>query len=177
MQLNEAEARERFNQSVMPHLDAAYNLARWLAKNEHDAEDIVQEACLRAMRFIRGFDGGDARSWLLRIVRNTFYDANSKRRKRESPEHFETAARDLQSAAPGPSEVLLQAIDVEALRAAIETLPDEFREVLILREMDGYGTNRFQKSRVFPIGTVMSRLSRARAFLRDRLAKSEGLSE
>ena len=96
MHSNEAEAHERFNQTVLPHLDAAYNLARWLAKSDDDAEDIVQEACLRALRFIRGFDGADARAWLMRIVRNTFYDSHRKRRKRETGEAFESAARDLQ---------------------------------------------------------------------------------
>jgi RNA polymerase sigma-70 factor (ECF subfamily) len=174
MRSNEAEAHERFNQAVLPHLDAAYNLARWLAKNEDDADDIVQESCLRALKFLRGFTGVDARAWLLRIVRNTFYDAYRKRRNQETGDEFEAAARDLQSAAPGPDELLLQNIDIEALRGAIEELPDESREVLILREMEGLQYEQISEITGIPIGTVMSRLSRARASLRERLAKKEG---
>lgn len=177
MSSNEVEARERFNQTVMPHLDAAYNLARWLAKNDHDAEDIVQESCLRALKFIGGFDGFDARAWLLRIVRNTFYDGQRKRRNRESPEHFEATARDLQSIAPGPDEQLLCAIDIEALRGAIAELPEEFREVLVLREMEGLQYEQISEIAAVPIGTVMSRLSRARGVLRESLAKNEGRTQ
>ena len=174
MHSNEAEAHERFNQTILPHLDAAYNLARWLTKSDDDAEDIVQESCLRALKFMRGFNGADPRAWLLQIVRNAFYDSHRRRRNQETGETFETAARDLKSAAPGPDEMLLQHIEIEALRGAIEELAEEFREVLILREMEGLQYEQISEIVGAPIGTVMSRLSRARARLRESLTGKEG---
>ena len=167
---SESQARESFNQAVVPHLDAAYNLARWLAKNEHDAEDIVQEACLRALKYIRSRGEGDSRAWLLRIVRNTFYDSR-RHSSRESAEPFDTAVRNVASSAPGPETDLFREMDVELLRNAIQDLPDEYREVIVLREMEGLQYENIAEIANIPMGTVMSRLSRARTRLQEMLTQ------
>lgn len=171
MQNLQTDDHERFNAAVMPHLDAAYNLARWLAKNEHDADDVVQEACVRAFKFIRGFNGQHARAWLLRIVRNVFYDSHRKREHEATVSDEQLAG--VCSSAPGPEAVLLRELDVEQLRAAIDELPDEFREALVLREMEGLQYEQIAEIADVPLGTVMSRLARARARLHERLAEKE----
>jgi RNA polymerase sigma-70 factor (ECF subfamily) len=153
----------------MPHLDAAYNLARWLAGNEHDAADIVQEACVRAFRFGAGFRGGDSRAWVLTIVRNTAYSWLKKNRPQAmvSINDDELAEiEDTNSAArsfPGA--------DKAALRAALEALPCEFREALVLRELEGCSYKEIAEVADVPVGTVMSRLARARRQLQNHFAR------
>ncbi|HLX62679.1 MAG TPA: sigma-70 family RNA polymerase sigma factor [Planctomycetota bacterium] len=164
---------ERFNTAVLPHLDAAYNLARWLAKNEHDADDIVQEACVRALRFIGGFTGENTRAWFLCIVRNIFFDMR-RRRGFESPADFDDITRSVPSDELGPEALLLRELDTRALREAIEELPDEFREAIVLREMEGLQYEQIAEVAGVPLGTVMSRLARARARLQQRLVPREG---
>jgi RNA polymerase sigma-70 factor (ECF subfamily) len=147
----------------MPHLDAAYNLARWLAGNPHDAEDIAQESSLRALRSLDAFRGGDPRAWLLRIVRNTAYTYMRKRRSIPEPE--------VDVAAPAnPETIALRNIDVETIRRELGRLPAEHREVLVLREMEGLAYRDIAEVMEVPIGTVMSRLARARKELRARLS-------
>jgi RNA polymerase sigma-70 factor (ECF subfamily) len=150
-----------FNETVLPHLDAAYNLARWLTRNDQDAEDVVQEASLRAFKYWKGFSGRDCRSWLLAIVRNTFYSWLQKRSVQ--PELTADGEVDgIDDGFPDPENLLLQNADRELLKAALEDLPLEFREAVILREMEGLSYKEIADISGVPIGTVMSRLARAR---------------
>jgi RNA polymerase sigma-70 factor (ECF subfamily) len=154
------EPEAGFEQVVLPHLDAAYNLARWLAGNDHDAEDIAQDACVRAWRFHGGYRGGNSRAWLLAIVRNTAYTWLKKNRpQRIVPLDDEELAEfeDVSSAEAG-----IQNADVAILRAAVEELPLEFREALVLRELEGLSYKEIADVAEVPLGTVMSRLARAR---------------
>jgi RNA polymerase sigma-70 factor (ECF subfamily) len=158
-----------FEEAVLPHLDAGYNLARWLTRNETDAEDVVQEAYLRAFKFFGGFRGADARSWLLAIVRNTCYTWMQQNRSRElsvplDDEHHELEAEDL-----NPEELLLQSADTTMVTQALEELPVEFREVLVLRELEEMSYKEIAGIADLPIGTVMSRLARGRKRLQQVL--------
>ena len=132
MSANEADQFERI---VLPHLDAAYNLARWLAGNDHDAQDIAQEACTRAFRFFDGYRGGDGRSWLLAIVRNTAYSWLKKNRPAAIVTIHEDELAEIEDT--GAAAGAVHGADTAALRAALETLPLEFREALVLRELEG----------------------------------------
>ena len=152
---------------VLPHLDAAYNLARWLVRNPQDAEDVVQDACLRAVRFAGGYREGNPRAWLLRIVRNTAYSFLEKKRPAELAEPFDETIHMQPS---GDAEAaLLRATESRALQVALEALPVRFREALILRELEGLSYKEIASVMEIPIGTVMSSLARARAQLRERL--------
>ncbi len=127
-----------FEQVVLPHLDAAYNLARWLVRNTHDAEDIVQEAFLRALKFIGGYQGGDARAWLLKIGRNnTSYSFLGKNRPADLAEEFDEKIHMARTEQPDAKAALLQSADSRMLREALDELPVNFREVLVLRELEG----------------------------------------
>ena len=158
-----------FEQVVLPHLDAAYNLARWLTRREHDAEDVVQESYLRAFNAFEQFHGGDARCWLLTIVRNTCYTWLARNRERAPTASFDEALHDVATCAFDPQAILQQQIDRDALKRAIEELAVEFREVLILREFDGLSYQQIASVANLPVGTVMSRLARARARLAEAL--------
>jgi RNA polymerase sigma factor (sigma-70 family) len=158
----------RFEQVVLPHLDAAYNLARWLTRNDHDAEDVVQEAYLRAYKFFGGFHGGDGRSWLLAIVRNTCHTWLRQNRRRELTTDLEKIP-DIECHKPNPETTLLQSVDYQMLRQALEALPVEFREVVILRELEGLSYKEIADIADLPLGTVMSRLARARKRLQQYL--------
>jgi len=150
-----------FNQAVLPHLDAAYNLARWLTRNDHDAQDVVQEASLRAFKYWKGFSGRDCRSWLLAIVRNTFY--SWVRQRSVQPELTETGEiDDIDDGVPNAEDLLLQNASSDMLKAALDELPAEFREAIVLREMEGMSYKEIADIASVPIGTVMSRLARAR---------------
>jgi len=159
----------RFEQAVLPHLDAAYNLARWLTRNDHDAQDVVQESYLRALRFFGGFRGENGRAWLLTIVRHTCYAWLQRNRRYEPLSEFEEELRDLESDAPDPEALLLRTAGNQALRQALEELPVEFREVMILRELEGLSYKEIADIADLPIGTVMSRLARARQRLQQAL--------
>jgi len=161
--------RGTFEQAVLPHLDAAYNLARWLMRNEHDAQDVVQETYLRAFRFFPGFRGGDARAWLLKIVRNTCYTWLDENRPLQNAAEFDENLFFGDSCAPNPEEVVLKNACNTLVRAALEKLPLNFREVLILRELEGMSYREIAGITGMPPGTVMSSLSRARGRLRQVL--------
>lgn len=151
-----------FEQVVLPHLDAAYNLARWLTRREHDAEDVVQEAYLRAFNAFGQFQGGDARCWLLTIVRNTCYTWLGRNRERVPTASFDEALHDIATCDFDPQIVFQRHVDRDALKEAIEALPAEFREVLVLREFEGLSYQQIASVAELPVGTVMSRLARAR---------------
>jgi RNA polymerase sigma-70 factor, ECF subfamily len=165
--------RARFEQMVLPHLDAAFNLARWMLRSRADAEDVAQEALLRAYRFFGGFHGGDARAWLLQIVRNTCYTWLEKNRPAEVMEfdetHHSTELGGLAAGAPhrsqlggSPEAQAIASEDRERLTCALEQLPPRFREVLVLRELEGCSYKEIAAITSVPLGTVMSALSRAR---------------
>ncbi len=157
---------DAFERVLAPHLDAAYNLARWLAGNEDDAADIVQEASLRALRFSGGFAGDRPREWFLRIVRNTAYTM-LKRRGGEplvSLDEIGAPADNEQN----PERLVLRDIDIAQLRTAIDELPNEFREVIVLRELEELSYEEIARIAEIPLGTVMSRLARARTRLQER---------
>ena len=151
-----------FEEAVMPHLDAAYNLARWLTRNEADAQDMVQEAYLRALRFFGGFHGTDARAWLLTIVRNTCYTWLKRNRSQELSGDFEEVVLTKESDEPDPEVSHVLKVQSQLINEAIEKLPVEFREVVILRELEELSYKEIAAITGLPIGTVMSRLSRAR---------------
>jgi RNA polymerase sigma-70 factor (ECF subfamily) len=167
--VDERERLKTFEQTVLPHLDAAYNLARWLAGNEADAQDVAQEACLRAFKFFGSFRGDNARAWLLTIVRNTFYTWLRKNRPAEIVELSDEVleAEDISAAPEIPAARLG---DAEAVQRAIAGLPVEFREMVVLREMEGLSYKEIAGLAGVPIGTVMSRLARARKLLQKQLA-------
>ena len=160
----------RFEQTVLPHLRAAYNLAVWLLRNRADAEDVVQEAYLRAFRFFAGYHGGDSRAWLLTIVRNTSYNWLQKNRSRELAEPINDEIDLIESGGLDPEAFLIRTEDTEALRGALDDLPIEFREVVVLREFEDLSYKEIATIADIPIGTVMSRLARARSRLQRQLA-------
>jgi RNA polymerase sigma-70 factor (ECF subfamily) len=161
----------RFEQAVLPHLPAAYNLARWLTRNDHDAEDVVQEAYLRAYRSFDRFRGGaDGRAWLLAVVRNTCFTWLKQNRAHELATPFDEALHSPETGAGEPERRLLQQASAELLREALGELPAEFREVLVLRELEGLSYKEIAAVADVPLGTVMSRLTRARARLQRCLA-------
>jgi RNA polymerase sigma-70 factor (ECF subfamily) len=161
----------RFERTVTPHLEAAYNLARWLTRNDQDAEDIVQEACMRAFRSLDGFLGTDGRPWLLTIVRNTSYTWLHRNRRQELTIPLDDRLLNVADDSPGPEAAVLRNADRQALSAALDDLPVEFREVIVLREMEDLSYREIAEIADIPIGTVMSRLARARKRLQESLAR------
>ena len=166
--MQDPQTTNNFERLVLPHLDAAYNLARWLTRRQHDAEDVVQDAYLRAFNAFPQFQGGDARCWLLTIVRNACYTWLHRNRERVPTASFDESVHDVPTGTLEPADLLQQRIEGDALRRAIEQLPVEFREALILREFEGLSYQEIAAVADVPIGTVMSRLARAR----QRLASS-----
>ena len=161
----------RFEQLAVPHLDAAYNLARWLTRNDTDAEDVVQESFLRAFKFFDGYRGGSERAWLLTIVRHTCYSWLQQNRPAEVIAGYDLEAADLDESAidpiarraeSGPEIALMHQADEDLLNALIGELPPQFREVVILRELEDLSYKEIAEVAAIPIGTVMSRLARAR---------------
>ena len=167
----DADERARFEQLVLPHLDAAFNLARWLLRSRADAQDVTQEAMLRAFRFFRGFHGGDARAWLLQIVRNACFSLLEKKRPVELMDEFDEQIH-LQPST-SPEALAIAGDNRERLTRALEELPPRFREVLVLRELEGCSYKEIAAITSIPIGTVMSALSRARLRL-GRVLTQEG---
>lgn len=167
-------AIRRFEEVVLPQLDAAYNLARWLVRNPQDAEDVVQEACLRAVKFFGGYRGGDGRAWLLRIVRNTAYSFLEKNRPAELSEEFNEILHGVPASSESDTEtLLLKSIEVRMLQQTLEDLPVRFREALILRELEGLSYKEIAELMEIPIGSVMSALARGRERLRERISGAQ----
>jgi RNA polymerase sigma-70 factor (ECF subfamily) len=158
--------RARFEAVVIPHLGAAYNLARWLTRNDHDAEDVTQEAYLRALKFFDGFRGGDGRAWLLAIVRNTCFTWLKRNHPKEIQSTIDDQVETLESDV-SPEAELIQKADAQVIRRALEDLPAEYREVIVLREMEELSYKEIAELIDIPLGTVMSRLARARKRLQE----------
>lgn len=159
---------ERFEDVVLPHLDAAYRLARWLIRNEHDAEDVVQEASLRALRYFPTFAGRNARAWFLRIVRNTCWSWRA-RTMRMSTDVFDEDQYYAAQLTCDPETLLLHAADASLIDATLKNLPDRSRDLLVLRELEGLSYHELAEVLDIPMGTVMSGLSRARQAFRRAL--------
>jgi RNA polymerase sigma-70 factor (ECF subfamily) len=169
--VDESERLKLYEQKVLPHLDAAYNLARWLAGNDHDAQDVAQEASLRAFKFFGGFHGENARAWLLSIVRNTFYTWLRKNRPKEKLVEIDDETLAIEDESAGAESASPPFADADAVRRVIAELPVEFREIVILREMEGFSYKEIADLAEVPIGTVMSRLARARKLLQKSLTR------
>ena len=169
------DKRTRFERMVLPHLEAAYNLARWLTGNEHDAEDVVQDATVRAFTYFEGFRGEDGRSWLLTVIRNSCYTWMEKNRPRQPTVRLDEKVH-APTSALNPEQLLLREATGEELRAAVAALPPEFREVVVLRELEDLSYKEIAAVLSLPLGTVMSRLTRARARLRQILCAGKEFS-
>jgi RNA polymerase sigma-70 factor (ECF subfamily) len=154
--------RRRFEEVVLPHLDAAFNYARWLTRNEADAEDVVQDAYVRALRFFPSLRSDNARAWLLTIVRHTWYGRISSRDSAYEMSVFDDTSSQRTAEGLDPEALLLQRQTVDDVRTALEQLPVEFREVVVLRELEGLSYKEIAAVTGIPIGTVMSRLARGR---------------
>lgn len=170
--MSDQQHAEKFEVLVLPHLDAAYNLARWITRNDQDARDVVQEAYMRAFRFFDGFHGDNARAWLLTIVRNTCYSWLQRNREQDvslDELHKSAEADDgvfaEEQSDDNPETQLLRTDDRNLVNRAIEQLPPEFREVLVMRELEELSYREIAAVADIPIGTVMSRLARARKLL------------
>jgi RNA polymerase sigma factor (sigma-70 family) len=170
--LTKNPSNEQFTAVVMPHLDDAYALARWLSGNSADAEDIVQEASLRALRGLDHYAGGNARAWLLAITRNTTFTWLARNRPKAL-----VISKDIETLAPAdgatPEEALIAKADAAAIELAIGALPTPFKETLVLRDINGLSYREVAEITGVPVGTVMSRLARARGFLMAALGRPE----
>jgi RNA polymerase sigma factor (sigma-70 family) len=166
-------SHQDFEQAIFPNLDAAYNYARWLTRDDHNAEDVVQESCLRAFKFFASFRGGNARAWLLAIVRNTYYSSLEKNRADTlTEEGYDLDA--LMAEETGGVDRSLEAADSRrVVNHALEQLPRQYREVIVLRELEEMSYQQIAGIANIPIGTVMSRLARARKLLHRLLRSSE----
>jgi RNA polymerase sigma factor (sigma-70 family) len=163
-----------FEEAMLPHLDAAHNLAKWLLRNEQDAQDVVQEAFLRAFRSFGGFHGSNGRAWLLTIVRNTSYTLLKKNRVADLTTTFDEEIHASGNESMTPATILEHSEDAELIREAMDELPAEFREVLVLRHQEGLSYKEIADIAQIPPGTVMSRLARARTKLKEGLAARIG---
>ena len=164
-----------FERTFLPHMDAAYNLARWVVRNDHDAQDVVQDAYLRALRFAGGFRGDNPRAWILAIVRNAAFSWLKSNRGSDPPVLFDENVHEGDAEETGLEADALRKADATMIRAALEELADEFREVIVMRDIEGLSYKEIANAAQVPIGTVMSRLARARTKLaqsvKNRIAK------
>ena len=170
----EQEDLTSFEALILPHLDAAHNLARWLLRNEEDAQDVVQEAYLRAFKAFRGFHGSNGRAWLLTIVRNTSYTLLKKNHAVDLTTTFDEEIHTSGHESISPATILEHSEDAKLISRAMEELPAEFREILALRHQEGLSYKEISDIIHVPLGTVMSRLARARAKLKECLAAHIG---
>ena len=174
--MRDDEKRRRFELLVLPHLDAGLNLARWLTHNDHDAQDVVQEAFMRAIRYIDGYRGDNARAWLLQIVRNTCFSWLKENRPVELAVLDDADGVLHEIAAPAadePPAIAMRSADRVQINRAIAALPIVYREVLVLRELDDFSYKDIARIADIPIGTVMSRLARARSLMQQALRPSD----
>ena len=174
----DSSEQARFEAAVLPHLDAAYTLARYLTRNVHDAEDVVQEACLRALKYFdsfRGDEGTSARAWLLTIVRNAAISSGRRQSPDASALEFDEMQHSGAVADEHPEAALLRGDAKQTLARALDRLAPEFREVIVLRELEGLSYKEISDVAGVPVGTVMSRLSRARGYLREALRDTSEL--
>jgi RNA polymerase sigma factor (sigma-70 family) len=165
----EADERSQFEQATLPHLDAAYNLARWLTRDEHAAEDVVQEAYFRAARYFGSFRGGDGRPWLLGVVRRASFDWLAKQQAQPALT-FNEDIHDHGDESSNPEFLAIRNCELADVREALEELPPQLREAIVLREFEGLSYQQIAAVAEVPIGTVMSRISRGRQQLQRRLA-------
>ena len=163
-----------FEELMLPHLDAAHNLARWLLRNEQDAQDVVQEAYLRAFKSFAGFHGSNGRAWLLTIVRNTSYTLLKKNRAVDLTSTFDEEIHGSGDVAVSPATILERSDNAKLIKEAMDELPAEFREILTLRHQEGLSYKEIADVAQIPPGTVMSRLARARGKLKECLATRVG---
>jgi RNA polymerase sigma-70 factor (ECF subfamily) len=169
----EEQAKEEitsFEEAMLPHLDAAHNLAKWLLRNEQDAQDVVQEAYLRAFRSFNGFRGTNGRAWLLTIVRNTSYTLLKKSHAVDLTTPFDEEIHATGHESVSPATILEHSEDSDLITEAMDALPAEFREIVVLRHQEGLSYKEIADIAQIPPGTVMSRLARARAKLKEYLA-------
>jgi RNA polymerase sigma-70 factor (ECF subfamily) len=172
--LQQDNKTDQFEAVVLPLFGPAYNLARWLVRDDRDAEDVVQEAFMRAFKFFGSYRGGDSRSWLLTIVRNTCYTWLQQNRSRELSDPIDDMLDEVGVDLENPETLMMHEVDVQLVRQALEELPIEFREVLIMREMEELSYKQISTIADLPVGTVMSRLARGRQRLRDLLVARMG---
>ena len=163
-----------FEETMLPHMDAAHNLAKWLLRNEEDARDVVQEAYLRAFKSFGGFYGSNGRAWLLTIVRNTSYTLLKKNRAVDLTTTFDEEIHASGHESVSPATLLERSEDADLVREAMDKLPVDFREILVLRHLEGLSYNEIVDIAQIPPGTVMSRLARARGKLKECLAARIG---
>jgi RNA polymerase sigma-70 factor (ECF subfamily) len=163
-----------FEAMMLPHLDASHNLAKWLLRNEQDAQDVVQEAFLRAFKSFGGFHGSNGRAWLLTIVRNTSYTLLKKNRVADLTTPFDEEIHASDKESVNAATILERSEDAELIREAMDELPAEFREILTLRHQEDLSYKEIADIAQIPPGTVMSRLARARGKLKERLAARIG---
>lgn len=175
MRLPDGSEAADFDRIFIPHMDAAYNLARWLVRDEHDAQDVVQEAYLRAFKYAPGFRGGDPRAWILAIVRNVAFTWLKRNRGADPPAEFDEQVHSGTIEETGLESDSVRKADGALIREALGDLADEFREVIVMRDIEGLSYKEIAHAADVPIGTVMSRLARARGklahSLRERIAK------
>jgi RNA polymerase sigma-70 factor (ECF subfamily) len=171
------DEKRRFESQMLPLMSEAYNLARWLMRNDQDAQDVVQEAYLRAFRFFEGYHGDSARAWLLKIVRNVCLNHFARRAAEGNVVPIDCDSLEVEDMGPLPSTTLTQKGTIDAVRAAIEALPEDFRAVIVLREIDGLSYREIAEVTDLPIGTVMSRLARARQHLATLLIEKKELGQ
>jgi len=171
-----AQERElaSFEETMLPHMDAAHNLAKWLLRNEEDARDVVQEAYLRAFKSFGGFHGSNGRAWLLTIVRNTSYTLLKKNRAVDLTTTFDEEIHASGHESVSPATLLERSEDADLVREAMDKLPVDFREILVLRHLEGLSYKEIADIAQIPPGTVMSRLARARGKLKECLATRVG---
>jgi RNA polymerase sigma-70 factor (ECF subfamily) len=181
--LNEKDKTRAFEALVLPHLDAAYNLARWLTRNDQNAEDLVQVAYLRAFKFFDGFRGTDARAWLLTILRNAYFTSLRDNRHEDADVSFdddlhgqgmEQSDASFYDIGNSPENVMVAHDTKRLVNQALESLPQTFREVIVLKEISDLSYKEIAEIADIPLGTVMSRLARGRKMLGDYLKKNAG---
>ena len=178
--LKDQDKQAQFEQTILPHIDAAFNLAHWLINNDQDAEDIVQESCLRAYKYFSSYQGGNSRAWLLTIVRNTCYTWLHENQAQGLTVDLDDELSSVEFDSADPEQCLQIKIDQLSVIRALEELPPVYRELIVLREMETLSYKEIALIAGVPIGTVMSRLARARQQLKEFLGqryKEEGLNE